>query len=126
MLQPFVCGQVSSGATSVPDATTQVARRASLVGASVKVLGNATDLHTAHSRIDGVGNYRLGKVAGVADVPLHGVFFLWRVRLATVLTKRPTDVEIISGYLKKNQSGASRVIRPVSGAPPAIPFVTTL
>ena len=39
------------------------------------------------SRIDGVGNYRPREVAGVADVPLDGVFLLRRVRLATVLYK---------------------------------------
>ena len=39
------------------------------------------------SRVDGVGNYRPREVAGVADVPLDGVFLLRRVRLATVLYK---------------------------------------
>ena len=49
----------------------------------------------AHSRIDGVRNYRPGKVAGVADVPLHGVFLLRQVRLATILTQMQTDAEYI-------------------------------
>ena len=57
----------------------------------------------AHSRIDGVRNYRPGKVAGVADVPLHGVFLLRQVRLATVLTKMQTDGEYISRYSIRNK-----------------------
>ena len=57
----------------------------------------------AHSRIDGVCNYRPGKVAGVADVPLHGVFLLRQVRLATVLTKMQTDGEYISRYSIRNK-----------------------
>ena len=52
----------------------------------------------AHSRIDGVCNHRPGKVAGVADVPLHGVFLLRQVGLATVLTKMDTDGECISRF----------------------------
>ena len=57
----------------------------------------------AHSRIDGVCDYRPGKVAGVADVPLHGVFLLRQVRLATVLTKMQADGEYISRYSIRNK-----------------------
>ena len=57
----------------------------------------------AHSRVDGVCNYGPGKVAGVADVPLHGVFLLRQVRLATVPTKIQTYGEYISRYCIRNK-----------------------
>ena len=68
----------------------------------------------AHSRIDGVCNHRPGKVAGVADVPLHGVFLLRQVGLATVLTKMDIDGEYnyVSAYeIELNGSRALRHVR---------------